>query len=393
MTLSAAQRIELPGSSILAGAGLLQQAGAAAASLAPAHAYVVVTDTNVAPLWLEPLVQSLERHGGGRVLTRVVPAGERHKTRETWSAITDWMLAEGCGRDTTVVALGGGVIGDLAGFTAATYLRGVNVIQVPTTLLAMVDAAIGGKTGVDTPAGKNLVGAFHPPAAVLIDPEVLGTLPPRELRGGFAEVLKHGAISDAAAFDEAARFAASLRARERTAAEWSDGAVVSLIARSAAIKADVVRADPLERSRRQILNAGHTVAHAVELASEYTAAHGEAVSIGLVTESAAGERAGVTAPGTAARLAAALAGAGLPTTIPRELDVDRVMTAMGTDKKNRRGQVRFALLAEVGRMAGNDAEGWTTALEEPLVREVLSAAVAPADPAPNERESGAAARR
>jgi 3-dehydroquinate synthase len=394
MTVPTPHRIDLPGSRVLVGPGLLEQAGEWVASLAAAHAYAVITDSNVAPSWLEPLVRSLERAGDTRVLTREMPAGEQYKTRESWSALSDWMLSEGCGRDTTVVALGGGVIGDLAGFVAATYLRGVPVAQVPTTLLAMVDASIGGKTGVDTPAGKNLVGAFHQPAVVLADPEVLSTLPARELRAGFAEVIKHGAISNAEIFEDAVRFASVVHERNgvgRTT-DWRDAAAAALIARSASIKADIVRRDPREAGVRQTLNAGHTVAHALELASGYALAHGEAVSIGLVTESAAGERAGVTAPGTSARLTSALVHAGLPTAIPAGLDADSLVGAMRTDKKNRRGRLRFALLSEVGRMAGNETAGWTTALEESLVREVLAAAAAGA-PAPNEAGAGAPARR
>ncbi|HSA54483.1 MAG TPA: 3-dehydroquinate synthase [Gemmatimonadaceae bacterium] len=379
--------IDLFGSRILVGAGLLAEAGRVCAAHAPAHTCAVVTDDHVAPHWLSPLAESLRRDARvGRVITRVVPAGERNKTRESWTALTDWLLDEGCGRDTTVVALGGGVIGDLAGFVAATFLRGVPVVQVPTTLLAMVDAAIGGKTGVDTPAGKNLVGALHLPAAVIVDPDVLATLPPAVLREGLAEMVKHGAITGPDAFEEAARFAAScaVAARRGGRPAWDDAA--SAIARSAAIKADVVRTDPRESGRRQMLNAGHTVAHALERVTRFTLAHGDAVAIGLVAESVAGQLAGWTAPGTAERLQDVLAAAGLPTAIPRDADPDALLEAMRADKKNRRGRLRFALLAEIGRM-GSDPEdpsgGWTIPLEPAVVREALEAVAAP----PNERSA------
>src|SRR6185503_16072131 len=170
--------------------------------------------------------------------------GETHKTRETWSRVTDEMLAQHVGRDGVVVALGGGVVGDLAGFVAATYLRGIPVVQIPTSLVAMIDASIGGKTGVDVSAGKNLVGAFHPPALIVVDPTLLATLPERELRGGFAEAIKHGVIADAAYFDRVVR--------ERVAPSFD------IVARSIEIKAEIVNADPREGGRRKVLNFGHT---------------------------------------------------------------------------------------------------------------------------------------
>jgi 3-dehydroquinate synthase len=200
-----------------------------------------------------------------------LPAGEAHKTRDTWARATDAMLAAGCGRDTTVVALGGGVVGDLAGFVAATYLRGVPVVQVPTTLLAMLDASVGGKTAVDTPAGKNLVGAFHPPAAVLIDPALLATLPAPDLAAGAAEALKHGVIASAAHFDDVAALLPRLARGEADPA-----ALARLVGDSVAVKAAVVAEDLTERGRRKTLNFGHTLGHAVEHASGYALRHGEA---------------------------------------------------------------------------------------------------------------------
>jgi 3-dehydroquinate synthase len=355
-------------------AGALDDVGPVCATVARAYTYAVITDEHVAPHWLRRVLESLERAAPDSVaVTHVIAAGEAQKTRETWTALTDWMLSAGCGRDTTVVALGGGVVGDLAGFVAATYMRGVPVVQVPTSLLAMVDAAIGGKTGVDTPAGKNLVGAFHQPAAVLIDPATLHTLAPAHVRAGMAEVLKHGAIADAAYFDDAAELAGRVH-RALQAADpfpWDSAEVTALIARSVDIKADVVRRDEREAGRRQILNAGHTVAHALELVTEYRGLHGEAVAVGLVAEARIAERAGMARSGTAARLASALGAAGLPTALPDGVGADALMAAMRTDKKARGGRVAFALLSDVGQAAGSDAAGWTTFIDGDLVRAVL----------------------
>ncbi|HET7427516.1 MAG TPA: 3-dehydroquinate synthase, partial [Gemmatimonadales bacterium] len=202
------------------------------------------------------------------------PPGESSKSRDEWSRLTDALLAKGYGRDSAIVSLGGGVAGDLAGFVAATYMRGVPYLQVPTSLLAMLDAAVGGKTGVDTPHGKNLIGAFHPPAAVVADPRVLATLPERDFRGGMAEAVKHGLIADADYFAWMEREADALLRRD-------EAALTRLVRRSVEIKAEVVSADERESGRRAILNAGHTVAHALEHATGYALPHGEAVALGL----------------------------------------------------------------------------------------------------------------
>src|SRR5215207_9950142 len=191
--------IHLPTYCVSIAEGLLDRLGDLVADAAPAHRYALVTDSTVRDLYAARALGALPAGAGGPF---VVPAGESHKTRESWARLTDELLAAGFGRDTAVIALGGGVVGDLAGFVAATFMRGVPYVQVPTTLLAMIDASVGGKTGVDTPAGKNLVGAFHPPAAVLIDPLALATLPARELVAGLAEALKHGVVADADYFAE-----------------------------------------------------------------------------------------------------------------------------------------------------------------------------------------------
>lgn len=285
------------------------------------------------------------------------PAGESHKTRTTWASLTDQLLGQGLGRDGAVIAVGGGVTGDLAGFVAATYLRGVPVAQVPTTLLAMLDSSVGGKVGVDTPLGKNLVGAFHPPAFVLADPLVLGTLPDREYRAGLAEAVKHGVIADAAHLAWIEAEAEALLRRDL-------GALVTLIERSIAIKADVVAGDEREEGRRAILNAGHTVGHALEQLSGYELLHGEAVAIGLVEECRLGEAAGLTEGGLAGRLAALLAALGLPTEIPPALVAhpEALAALMGRDKKRDAAGVRMAIPARAGEMA-RDGGRWTVAVE------------------------------
>jgi 3-dehydroquinate synthase len=342
--------------------GALGRLGPIVRAAAPAHRYAIVTDDEVAPRYAERARAAL---GDADLLT--VPAGEAHKTRESWARLTDAMLARGYGRDSAVVALGGGVVGDLAGFVAATYMRGLPVVQVPTTLLAMIDAAIGGKTGVDTPAGKNLVGAFHPPAAVVADPDVLATLPPAHLRAGLAEAIKHGVVADERYF----AFVRDALPILLGADGWRSDAMTELVAVSARIKAEVVARDERESGLRKVLNFGHTLGHAIETASEYALLHGEAVAIGMTLESALAERAGVAAAGTAERVRAMVIAAGLPADRPRALDAEVILAATRADKKARRGAVEYALPTRVGAMAGADA-GWAVRVADDLVREVLA---------------------
>ena len=365
---------------VTVGAGLLDALGIICHRTAPAHRYAIISDDQVAQYWLERATSAISRTMPDAVVnTATVPAGEASKSRDQWARLTDWLLHEGAGRDTVVIALGGGVVGDLAGFVAATYLRGVSVIQVPTTLLAMVDASIGGKTGVDTPRGKNLVGAFYQPVAVVADPATLTTLPAAHVRAGVAEVLKHGAISDASYFAEARAWAADLhRAMHRESGatrdrfNWLGEQTLDVITKSVSVKASVVNTDPFEKGRRATLNAGHTVAHALERETGYALLHGEAVAIGLVVEAELGEAAGITQAGTAEALRSALGGAGLPTSVPAGIDDGRLVDAMRVDKKSRAGGLTFALLAAIGTPSGSDPEGWTTVLDERLVRDVLA---------------------
>jgi 3-dehydroquinate synthase len=365
--------IEVLGYQISVRPGLVDEVGAATARVAPAHKYAIITDENVAAHWLDRVRDSFgSLSDKGDVIARAIPAGESQKTRDQWRDLSDWMVSAGCGRDTTVVALGGGVVGDLAGFVAATYMRGVPVVQVPTTLLAMVDSSIGGKTGVDTSAGKNLVGAFHHPAAVLVDPNVLATLPPRELRAGLAEMIKHGAISDRQLFDDivGAAFDAGL---SNEVFDSTDSGFTALISRCAAVKARIVRSDPKEAGERHALNAGHTVAHALEQVTNFSLLHGEAVSIGLVAESAIGERLSITVRGTSEELRTALSRVGLPVEIPEGMQATDLVRVMRVDKKGRSGAIRMALLAAIGRIARGEQGSWTVLVDEAAIFSALSA--------------------
>ena len=292
------------------------------------------------------------------------PAGEASKTRDTWLRLSDQMLSAGIGRHAAVVALGGGVVGDLAGFVAATYLRGVPYAQVPTTLLAMLDASVGGKVGVDTPAGKNLIGAFHPPAIVVADPLTLLSLPDRVFRSGLAEAVKHGLIADAAYFAWMETNARRLLARDLDA-------LTHLVHQSVIIKAAVVSADEREAGRRAMLNAGHTIAHGLEQESRYRLPHGEAVGLGLIGECRIAEQLGLAPVGLAERVVGLLRTLGLPTRSGDGVQVSKALEAMTRDKKNRDGQVHLSLPSGLGSMHAGDGH-WTV----PVPEEVLSSTLA-----------------
>jgi 3-dehydroquinate synthase len=295
--------------------------------------------------------------------TLTFPAGEKSKTRETWLQLSDSLLDRGLGRDSALIALGGGVAGDLVGFVAATYMRGVPYLQVPTTLLAMLDSSVGGKTGVDTPHGKNLIGAFHPPAAVIADPSTLATLPERAYRAGLAEAVKHGLIADVAYFEWMEAHVAALTLRDLEV-------LTRLVRRSVEIKAEVVSADERETGRRAILNAGHTVAHALEQASNFELPHGEAVALGLIAECALAEQLGIAPAGLRERVAGLLTRLGLPERLPRPLERARLLRSMAIDKKNRGERIHFVLPARLGGMHRDN--NWTT----PVPPDAIQAAVA-----------------
>ncbi|MFB2979353.1 3-dehydroquinate synthase [Microseira sp. BLCC-F43] len=295
------------------------------------------------------------------VTTCILPAGEQYKTLTAIQKIYNTALENRLERSSTMVALGGGVIGDMTGFAAATWLRGINFIQVPTSLLAMVDAAIGGKTGVNHPKGKNLIGAFYQPKLVLIDPQVLNTLPPREFRAGMAEVIKYGVIWDADLF-------AALEASKRLDQfrYISEELLQQILNKSCQAKADVVSKDEKESGLRAILNYGHTIGHAVESLTGYKLVnHGEAVAIGMVAAGQLAVHLEMWDKTDAERQDALIKKAGLPTQLPAGLDIEAVIDTLQTDKKVKDGKVRFILPTRIGEVIVTDK------VEGDLMREVL----------------------
>jgi 3-dehydroquinate synthase len=301
----------------------------------------LVTDDHVGPVYAEEVLSSLRQNGYTADVLQI-PAGEEYKTIETVSGMWAFFLAHQVDRSSTVVSLGGGVVSDMAGFAAATYLRGIRWVGLPTTVLSMADASLGGKTGADLPQGKNLIGAFHAPSLVLADPDVLATLPERELRGGFAEIVKHGLISDPVLF-EACRGLTELPVEEIRRKP-----LAAIIRRAMAVKIRVIEQDPFEKSIRAALNAGHTVGHALEVTSNFALSHGEAVSIGLVVETRMAEERGLAKPGLADEASRVLAGLGLPVTVPGRMDREAVETTLFRDKKRAGSGVKFAMATEIG---------------------------------------------
>jgi 3-dehydroquinate synthase len=300
----------------------------------------IVTNTTVAALYLAPL-QRLLAERGKEVITIVLPDGEQYKDWSSLMQIFDALLLNKCDRKTTLVALGGGVIGDLTGYAAASYMRGIGFIQLPTTLLAQVDSSVGGKTGINHPMGKNMIGAFYQPRIVIADTATLETLPARELSAGLAEVIKHGAITDAAFFDWIEANIVKLMARDKSALAYA-------IARSCEIKADIVRQDEREGGLRAILNFGHTFGHAIEAGLGYGKwLHGEAVGCGMVMAADLSARMGLIDDGVVSRIRALVAAAGLPVQAP-DLGLERWIELMEVDKKNEGGAIKFILLKALG---------------------------------------------
>ena len=297
---------------------------------------IIVTDGNVAELHAAAVLMSLQDAGFSPKIIRI-PAGESYKTLETVQILWQGFLEAGMDRGSTVVALGGGVIGDLAGFAASTYMRGINWICLPTTLLSMVDASLGGKTGFDLPQGKNLIGSFHPPRLVLSDPQTLQTLPDAEFLSGLAEVVKHGVIADPELFQLC-----------EGGLNHVNENLEAIVKRAMAVKIKVIEEDPYEKGFRAALNLGHTVGHAVELVSRFQMRHGEAVAVGMVAEAKLAERLSVANPGLSDRIASVLSALGLPVQIPPVLPREEIIRAMKADKKKHATAIRFALPAKVG---------------------------------------------
>ncbi len=321
------------------GAGLLEDAARWRSMLRGRHV-LVLSNTTVAPLYLDRLSEGLQ---GLTWSSFLLDDGEAHKTFANVGKALEALGGLGATRDACIVALGGGVVGDLAGFTASCWMRGIDFIQVPTTLLAMVDSSVGGKTGVNLPVGKNLVGAFHQPRAVLADIDTLETLPAREYRAGLAEVVKGAAIGDEPFFAWLEHQADALLARDQAA-------LIEAIARKVQYKAGVVARDETEQGERALLNFGHTFGHALETAGHYTTLlHGEGVAIGMGLAARLSERLHMSQAADTARLQRLLKRLGLPVTIPAGMDPQQLLALMRLDKKNSGGQLRLILWRGVGR--------------------------------------------
>ena len=307
-----------------------------------------MSDENVAPLYLDVLLRAL---GERTADTLVISAGEAEKSFDNWRLVTDKLVEIGALRDATVIALGGGVIGDLAGFAAASYMRGIRFVQAPTTLLAQVDASVGGKTAINHSAGKNLVGAFHQPTAVIIDTDTLDTLPPREFQAGMAEVVKYGVIRDPAYFDWLESNADAINGRDKAV-------VAEMIALSVGNKAEVVIEDEKEQGVRALLNFGHTFAHAIETLTGYERfLHGEAVAIGMLTATRLSEGLGVCTDGTGKRLETLLEKFGLETGWPPEVSAENAVSSMAMDKKALDSGLRLILIESLGKaIIANDCD-------------------------------------
>ncbi len=312
---------------------------------------IIVTDENIAQFHAKRVNTSL-KNAGFDSKTITIPAGEAYKNLDTISKLWKSFLENGMDRKSTVIALGGGVIGDMAGFAASTYMRGIYWVCVPTTLLSMVDASLGGKTGFDLPEGKNLIGSFYPPKLVLADPQVLRTLPEAEFVSGLAEVVKHGIISDPELFEICARGMDCVKDN-----------LEQIVKRAMAVKIKIIEEDPYEKGFRAALNLGHTVGHAVELVSKFQLRHGEAVAIGMMAEAKLAERLTVATKGLSDIIADTLSVLGLPVHIPQNLRREEIIQTMRADKKKIAKAIRFALPAEIGRVELVDVMDLESVLE------------------------------
>jgi shikimate kinase / 3-dehydroquinate synthase len=299
---------------------------------------MVVTDHNIAQFHAEQAMAALKNAEFDPKMI-MLPAGEAQKNLDTVSKLWKSFLEKGLDRKSAVIALGGGVIGDMAGFAASTYMRGIHWVCVPTTLLSMVDASLGGKTGFDLPEGKNLIGSFYPPKLVLADPQLITSLPEAEFISGLAEVVKHGIISDPGLFEICGR-----------GMECVKDHLEQIVKRAMAVKIQIIEEDPYEKGFRAALNLGHTVGHAVELVSRFQLRHGEAVAIGMVAEAKLAEHLRVARKGLSDIIADALSALGLPIQIPQNLPRGEIIQTMRVDKKKNAKAIRFALPAEIGRV-------------------------------------------
>jgi 3-dehydroquinate synthase len=358
---------ELHGSHIHVGAGLLAKCGGLIRAALPGRRIAIVSDDTVAPLHAATVIGSCSP---AAVSLFTIPAGEESKTRKEWARLTDEMLDAGFGRDSAIVALGGGVVGDLGGFVAATYMRGIPFVQMPTSLLAMIDASIGGKTGVDTRTGKNLVGAFHQPTLVIVDPAALATLSRAHIRNGLAEAIKHGVIASEEEFRWLAANVPALL-EDRGAGSGAIELADRLVRRNIAIKASIVARDEREGGVRKMLNFGHTIGHAIESLSGYSMLHGECIAIGMVVEARVAVRLELAAKSLPATIAQLLRAAGLPTAVPEAMSPVAILDGTRADKKARAGSVEYALPSKLGDLEAGKDRGYSIPVSDPIVLEAL----------------------
>lgn len=343
---------------ILIGRNILKNIPTELKKIGLAHSYAIISDSNVAKLHGKKLLDQFIKSG---LKTHLIyfPAGEINKNRGTKVILENKMLKLGLARDSAIIALGGGVVGDVAGFVAATYNRGIPYIQVPTTLVACVDSSIGGKTGIDTPYGKNLIGAFHQPYGVYIDVETLATLEKKEIREGLAEIIKYGVIIDETLFR-------LIENQIDQIFSYNPELLISIIKRCCEIKGSIVERDERESNLRKILNFGHTVGHAIEKIYNYKMTHGEAISIGMIIEGKIALNLGVLDRGDFERLVILLRKAGLPTRLSKRPDLRMMIDTMKLDKKARDGNIEMVLPSKIGEMS--DSEGkFGIKIEEDLI--------------------------
>lgn len=320
-------------SKLTIGAGAMEKVGSAAKELSPNAKVAVVTDSNVAPLYAAQVAESI-KSSNLEPFVMELPAGEEYKTLSTVSDIYAFLAQNGFTRSDIIVALGGGVVGDISGFTAATYLRGISSIQIPTTLLAQVDSSVGGKCGVDLPQGKNLVGAFNQPNRVLIDTNVLASLPENIFKDGMAEVIKYGCIFDENLFTQLESL-------------FPGKIPDSVVERCVELKRDVVERDEHDKGDRMLLNFGHTIGHAIEKLGSFTKySHGAAVAMGMIAAAKLGEADGITVTGTSSRISALLSRYGLSENLP--YPAKELVSVMAMDKKNLAGKLNFIMLSKIG---------------------------------------------
>lgn len=326
------------------------------------HKFAIITDSTVKPLYAEDLSQSIKKTDlDNKIIS--FPAGEENKSREVKAWIEDQMLEDKFGRDSAVIALGGGVVGDIAGYVAASYTRGLPYVQIPTTLVACVDSSIGGKTAVDTPHGKNLIGAFYQPWAVFIDVNTLLTLNKKEIQEGLAEVIKYGVIKDPELFSY-------LEEKMDLVFSYDKAALTYIIKTGCEIKGHVVENDERESNLRKILNFGHTIGHAVENLSDYKISHGQAISIGMVAEGKLAVEMGIWSENELRQMTNLIEKAGLPTEIPEYMKVDQIIDAMKLDKKSRGGHIEMVLPNRIGDMATID-NSYGIKIEESIIKKTI----------------------